>query len=569
MIEDIRIRDFALIDSLSLDFKEGFTVFTGETGTGKSILIGAVSFLLGGKFSPDMIRSGAAEACVAGTLRVAGNTAAEEWLAARGLETEDGSVLLKRVAKAAGKSSCWIQGGPVTRTELAEFTSFLVDIHGQHDHQSLLRVGEHRRFLDAYAGIEDEVAAFGSLYSRLTDARRRREEMDAARQNRAERAELLAFAAQEIAAAALEPGEDGRLEAEEKRLSLHEKLCASLEQGLAVLTADDAGDSCGVLPLLKKASSLLETAAGVDPAFAAQTSRLENAFYEIEDAAAELERRLHTEVFDPQRLEAVEERLSLLYRLKKKYGPSLEDVMAYGETAARELETLANWDENRSALDGEISALEKELLAAGNRISEKRAAASAGMAHAVEDILRMLGMAGTRFQVSLQPKGAEGGVRTASQYGFDDIEFRISANPGEPLRPLAKIASGGEISRVMLALKTVLAGADKTGTLIFDEIDTGIGGEVAVAVGTHIRNLSRSRQILCITHLASIACQADNHIVIEKKSSGGETRTSAREIREQDREEEISRMLSGGKGGEVSLHHARELLEKYSGGRHA
>ena len=346
-------------------------------------------------------------------------------------------------------------------------------------------------------------------------------------------------------------------------------LCASLEQGLAVLTADDAGDSCGVLPLLKKASSLLETAAGVDPAFAAQTSRLENAFYEIEDAAAELERRLHTEVFDPQRLEAVEERLSLLYRLKKKYGPSLEDVMAYGETAARELETLANWDENRSALDGEISALEKELLAAGNRISEKRAAASAGMAHAVEDILRTLGMAGTRFQVSLQPKGAEGGVRTASQYGFDDIEFRISANPGEPLRPLAKIASGGEISRVMLALKTVLSGADKTGTLIFDEIDTGIGGEVAVAVGTHIRNLSRSRQILCITHLASIACQADNHIVIEKESSGGETRTSAREIREQDREEEISRMLSGGKGGEVSLHHARELLEKYSGGRHA
>ena len=307
----------------------------------------------------------------------------------------------------------------------------------------------------------------------------------------------------------------------------------------------------------------------MDPAFAAQTSRLENAFYEIEDAAAELERRLHTEVFDPQRLEAVEERLSLLYRLKKKYGPSLEDVMAYGETAARELETLANWDENRSALDGEISALEKELLAAGNRISEKRAAASAGMAHAVEDILRTLGMAGTRFQVSLQPKGAEGGVRTASQYGFDDIEFRISANPGEPLRPLAKIASGGEISRVMLALKTVLSGADKTGTLIFDEIDTGIGGEVAVAVGTHIRNLSRSRQILCITHLASIACQADNHIVIEKESSGGETRTSAREIREQDREEEISRMLSGGKGGEVSLHHARELLEKYSGGRHA
>ena len=565
MIEDISVKDFALIDSLSLELRPGFTVFTGETGTGKSVLIGSISFLLGGKPQADTVRTGADEAWAAGTVCVEGNKDALEWLAAHGIEADSGRVLLKRNAKAAGRSSCWIQGVPVARAELAEFTSFLVDIHGQHDHQSLMKPQEHRRFLDAYAGIEEEVAVFSALYAELASARKKRDEIDEAGKSRAERMELLSFAVDEIKAATLEEGEDEALEAEEKRLSQHERLVSCLGQCAAALGAGSASARQeGAIPLLKKALSLLVNASAVDSALAAQVSRLENVFYEAEDAASEIAAYLDSALFDPARLQAVEERLSLLYKLKKKYGPSLDDVIAHGAAAERELEELANASESRASLDAEIAGLEKRLIAEGGEISKKRKEAASLMERGVEAVLSSLGMAGTRFKVRLSPKESAGGGRTASQFGFDDVEFMISPNPGEPLKPLSKIASGGEISRVMLALKTALADADKIDTLIFDEIDVGIGGETAVAVGSHIHRLSRGRQILCITHLASIACQADNHIIIEKSSDGEKTRTSAREIGGDARAEEISRMLSGGGGGTASLDHARELLEKYA-----
>ena len=566
MLEDISIKDFALIDSLSLELRPGFTVFTGETGTGKSVLIGSISFLLGGKPQADTVRTGADEAWAAGTVNVANNTDALEWLAEHGIEADAGRVLLKRNAKAAsGRSTCWIQGVPVARAELAEFTSFLVDIHGQHDHQSLMKPQEHRRFLDAYAGVEEEVAAFSVLYAELAAARKKRQEIDDAGKSRAERMELLSFAVAEIKEAKLEAGEDDSLEAEEARLSQHERLISCLDQCANALGAGSASSQQeGAIPLLKKALSLLQTAGAIDGALAAQAARLEGVFYEAEDAAAEVAAYLNSALFDPARLEAVEERLSLLYKLKKKYGPALDDVIAYGDAAEKELEELSNADESRAELDALIARLEKRLLADGNALSKKRQAAAATMEKGVEEVLASLGMAGTRFKVRLTPKEGGAGMRTASQYGFDDIEFMISTNRGEPLKPLSKIASGGEISRVMLALKTALADADKIDTLIFDEIDVGIGGETAVAVGEHIHRLSRGRQILCITHLASIACQADNHIRIEKSSDGEKTRTSAREITGEERAEEISRMLSGGGGGVVSLNHARELLEKYA-----
>ncbi len=567
MIEDISIKDFALIDSLSLSFGEGFTVLTGETGTGKSILIGSISFLLGGKAGPDVIRSGSDEALVAGTVSVPDKGPAAEWLSSRGIEPDSGRILLKRNARSGGRSSCWIQGVPVTRNELAEFTSFLVDIHGQHDHQSLLKVPEHRRFLDAYAGITDEVAAFSGLYGQLVSARRRREEMDSARQNRDEKIELLSFAVKEIADAKIEVDEEEKLEEEAKRLSQHEKLCSALEQCSAMFGSDSSSGAAGVLSLMKRAKGFIETAAGIDSSFFSEIPRLENAFYEIEDINSNIGNYLNSTVFDPSRLEAVEERLSLLYKLKKKYGPSLRAVLDYAEEASRELEELSSLEESRSSVDSEIASLERRLLADGKLISEKRAAASGKMEESVEEILKSLGMAGTKFKVSLSPKeSSEGGGKTVSQYGFDNVEFLISANPGEPLRPLAKIASGGELSRVMLALKTVLADADSAGTLIFDEIDTGIGGEVALAVGSYIHNLSRSRQILCITHLAGIACQADNQVVIEKKTDAAGTITSAHTVSGDERAAEISRMLSGGAGSGVSMEHARKLLNEYSGG---
>ncbi len=565
MIEDISIKDFALIDTLSLNLPPGFTVFTGETGTGKSILIGSISFLLGGKPQADTVRTGAEEAIASGTVLVEKNEGALQWLSEHGIEADSGRVLLRRSAKLGGKGACWIQGVPVTRLELAEFTSFLVDIHGQHEHQSLFRVSEHRRYLDAYAGIEDEVKAFSLLYAKLTSARQRREELSAEEKGLSEKRELLSFAIQEIEAAALEAGEDENLEAEEKRLSQHEKLYAALDQSVASLGGSSSSlPQDGALSLIKKALATLESAAAIDSSLAGQVSRLENVFYEAQDISAELSEAMNSAIFNPARLEAVEERLSLIYKLKKKYGPSLDDVIAFKQNAEKELEQLEHRDEEQGALNAEISALEKKLLEEGSVISQKRQKASIDMEKAVEDVLASLGMKGTSFKVSLKAKDSPEGKRSVSQFGFDNVEFLISPNPGEPLKGLAKIASGGELSRVMLALKTVLARADKTGTLIFDEIDTGIGGESAVAVGNHISGLSKGRQVLCITHLASIACQADNHIMIEKKSVNGKTSTSACEIKGEERAEEISRMLSGGKGGAASLDHARELLAKYN-----
>jgi DNA repair protein RecN (Recombination protein N) len=560
MLEDLAVKDFALIDSVSLDFGKGLNILSGETGAGKSILIGSLTFLLGGKAGPDSIRTGAEEARVSGTVWLEpGKTQARAWLAEKGIADDNDRVLLRRTLRSNGKSGTWIQDVPVTRAELAEFTSFLVDIHGQHDHQSLLKVEEHRRFLDAYAGIEAEVSAFTAMYVELAAKRKTRDDMNTSDQARAEKIELLGFAVEEIRGAALTPAEEDTLSDEEQRLSQHEKLYALIDQ-----TADGLSEAEGVVPALKRLRSALENAASIDSSLSAQLSRVENSFYELEDVSASLRQYRDALLFDPARLEQIEERLSVIYKLKKKYGATVADVLAYAADAEKQLEQLSQWETNRSLIDGEITALEKRMYAAGQAISEKRNKAARTLESGVEEILRTLGMAGTSFRVQLALRDGTDTMQRSGPYGFDTIEFMISANPGEPLKPLARIASGGELSRVMLALKTVLADADEAGTLIFDEIDTGIGGEVALAVGGHLKKLSARKQILCITHLASIAVRADNQIKIEKAVEGGKTVTRAFPVTGRQRTGEIARMLAGDVASEASMQHAEEMLSRYS-----
>ncbi len=561
MLEDLTVKDFALIDSASLEFPAGYTVLTGETGAGKSILIGSLTFLLGGKATTDLVRTGADEARVSGTICCAEESAsAREWLASRGIETENGRVLVRRTLRANGKTGAWIQDTPVTRTELAEFTSFLVDIHGQHDHQSLLKVEEHRRFLDAYAGLTDDVRAFTALYADLAAKRKLRDEMSTSERERAEKAELLRFAREEIAKADLKAGEDEELAAEEQRLSQHERLYSLTEQVTASLSGHD-----GAVALLKRARASLESAAAIDQTLSAYLGRLESAFYELDDISDALNAYESSLAFDPARLETIEERLAFLFRLKKKYGGTIAEVVAYAEDAAAQLERLEGWETNRTALDAEIASLEKAVYRAGTALSERRRAASSTLQTGVEGILSGLGMAGTSFRVRIDRREGSDTMQMSGPYGFDVIEFMISPNAGEPLRPLAKIASGGEISRVMLALKTVFAAADESETLIFDEIDTGIGGEVALAVGAHLKGLSAKKQVFCITHLASIAARADNQIKIEKAVVSGKTITKAYPVEGKRRVEEIARMLAGDGVGAASIQHAEELLAKYSG----
>ena len=569
MLEDLTIKDFAIIDCVTIDFNKGFTVLSGETGAGKSILIGAVSFLLGGKAEVSQIRAGCHEASVTGTFYFSPDTDMSEaalWLNEHGIELEENRIILRRFIKDTGKSSAWIGNVPVTRADLAEFSSFLIDIHGQHEHQSLMKVPEHRKFLDARAGLVEEVKHFTSVYSELVEKRRLLQKMNSSDSERLRKIDMYEFAVKEIEEAKLKPDEDIALEDEENRLSSYEKLFSGIE---AIKSTLDGSDS-SVVPLLKKIRRESQLVSSLDKSLVSLDGRIESSFYELSDICEEYENYARKLVFDPVHLQEVQDRISLIYNLKKKYASSssasLKEVFDYYENAKSELEKLGAGAESREELEKNVSELEKNVYVLAKSISDKRKTAAANMSSEVESLLKQLGMNGTRFSVGISEKPGNDVEQRCGPYGMDNIEFLISANPGSPMLPLAKIASGGELSRVMLALKTIFAQNDAVQTLVFDEIDTGIGGEIAVAVGKHMQNLAKNRQILCITHLASIAVYADNQIKIEKGVVNGKTASNVHPVTGEDRVGEIARMLSGDSVSPESLEHARSMLLKFSGG---
>ncbi len=566
MLEELNIKDFAIIESEKIEFQKGFTVLSGETGAGKSILIGALSFLLGGKADASQIRSGSREASVSGLFLLEGDffREAKAWLEERGMELEDERILLRRFIREGGKTGSYIGNTPVTRAELAEFSEFLVDIHGQHQHQSLMKVSEHRKFLDSRAGIVREVEDFTRLYGELVEKRRLLDQLNSSSQDRERRVEMFSFAVREITEARLEQGEDERLEEEENRLSSYEKLYGAVE---SIKTMIDGGDS-SVIALLKKIRRESQGATSLDRTLSSLDGRLESAFYELSDISEEFSSYSENLVYDPVHLSEIQERLSLIYSLKKKYASSssapLSEVFDYLSEAERQLESLGAGSESRGEIEAQVGELEKKVYVAAKSISEKRKAVSEKLSEEVMEILEKLGMKGSRFGVRLLEKPGNDVEQKCGPYGMDDVEFLISANLGSPLQPLAKIASGGELSRVMLAIKTIFAKNDPVQTMVFDEIDTGVGGEVAVQVGEHLGRLSKNRQIFCITHLASIAVFADNQIKIKKAVAGGKTASSVEPVAGEERVQEIARMLSGDSDSQASLDHARAMLEKFA-----
>jgi len=578
MLEELTIKDFALIESDYLEFEKGFTVLSGETGAGKSILIGALSFLLGGKAELQQIRNGKTEASVSGIFTVNPlkerknlneedeAQSAAEWLELHGIEIENNRVLLRRFIRNTGKSGAWINDTPVTRADLAQFSSFLVDIHGQHEHQSLMKVSEHRKFLDSRAGITNEVSDFTKYYASLVSKRKELAEYMLSSGERLRKLDMCNFALQEIDKAKLKKDEDISLEEEEARLSSFEKIYTAAESINNLFSDSDSG----LVNLLKKIRRESAAIAEMDKSVAPLNERVESSFYELSDLADEFSSYQQKLIFDPNRLLEVEDRLSLIYNLKKKYTSSvnapLSELFEYYNKAQNFINENSGENNKEAILKNEVKELEKEVLTRANAISARRKAVADKLSSEVDEILAKLGMAGTHFEVSLKEKAGTEIEQKCGPYGKDDIEFMISANPGTPLLPLAKIASGGELSRVMLALKTIFAQNDSVETLIFDEIDTGIGGEVAVAVGSHLKNLAKNKQIFCITHLASIAVYADNQIKIEKAVSGGITSSNVYLLSGENRVVEIARMLSGDSNNEQSLEHARTMLNKYSGG---
>lgn len=560
MLDELVVQNYALIDRASVTFGRGLNVLTGETGAGKSILIGALSLLLGVKGDTSSIRTGTEEAVVSGVVRVEGNGGALAWLADRGVEPEDGSIIIRRVLKRTGRGSIFVQSSPVTRQDLDELTSFLFDMHGQHEHQSLLSRESQRVLLDRYGGIEEEASAYSRAFQELSAKKRRFEKLESREKSQLREMDILTFAINEIKGAALRPGEEEELERERTIVSQHEKLYTLLDE----IHQKSAANRTGSLALLRDVRGAMESIVGIDPDLAPLSKRLEDAYFELEDVAEELRRYQLSVHFSPDRLEEIESRLAQIHRLEKKYGESIEAVLEFSRTSEADLESMENWQEDKERLLAEIAEGERAVLAAAEELSRHRRAAAEELTRLVAGKLEALGMPKAVFSIETERAGAEGEQAVPGPHGIDSIEFTISPNKGEPLKPLRSIASGGELSRIMLAIKSVIAETDQISALIFDEIDTGIGGEIGRAVGEHLKELSAGKQVLCITHLASIAVYADNHVKVEKHVEGGRTFTGVQGISGEGRVREIARMLAGDSAGEVSLTHAEDLLKRFS-----
>jgi len=584
MLEELTIRNYALIDTISLSFRPGFNVLSGETGAGKSIIVGSLGFLMGGKAETDLIRSGSDEASVSALVSIRrGNAEVTEWLKSRDIDCDDDTIIVRRNLRSSGRSSIFIQNTPVSRADLSALMALLFDLHGQHDHGSLLRKENHRLYLDRFAGIEADVSAYGKLFAELSEKRKTLEASLHSERDREARLELLRYAVDEISAAAPKDGELRDLENEAQMLGDFERLAGHV--GSAADSLYDGDES--MLSQARHARSALDAAAAIDSSLTDLGKRLEDMYYEAEDIVAEFRSYSEGLSYDPERQRIVDERLALLYRLRKKYGDlssktgsgeTMEPILAYRVAAEAEIEALTGSEENREKIKSEITVLEKEITARASALRQKRKNAAISLDKRIPDILKNLGMANARFSPAVTAKTREG-TPVYGPWGADEVEFLISANSGEPLKDLSRVASGGELSRIMLAIKSAFhagmpAGEGSAGggnptdvtdsieTMIFDEIDAGIGGGIALAVGEYLEKIGKTRQIFCVTHLASIAVRAGNHLKVEKQIEGGRTFTNVIPLDEQGRRREIARMLAGGTG-EVALAHADDLISKY------
>jgi DNA repair protein RecN (Recombination protein N) len=559
MLEELSVRGYALIDSLNMNLTKGFNVLSGETGAGKSILIGALSLLLGEKGDIESIRTGTDEAEVTGMINMGGNKDALKWLEEKGIEPEEGVIILRRILKRSGRGPVFIQSASMTKQDLQELTSFLFDLHGQHEHQSLLSVENHRKTLDRFSGAEGLADSVHSLFTRLTEKRQQYEDLVSSERERLREADILQFAVTEIEKAGLKEGEEEELEQQIRILSDHEKLFTLIDE-IYDATAENRG---GSLAHLRKSMKALDEVARIDPKLKDLYTRLETAFYDVEDVSESIREYRDTIQFDPEKLESLEQRLALVHNLEKKYGDNIPEILGYLEKSKESLETMENWEEVKETLKAELKQLEKNLSSQATELSEKRKAGAKELEQRIEENLKRLGMPNAVFAIDLKKKENQQGKAVCGAYGFDRVEFLISPNQGEPQKPLKQIASGGEMSRIMLAIKSVLSELDIIDTLIFDEIDAGIGGEVALQVGEYLHRLAAHKQVLCITHLASIAVRADNHITVEKKTKDNRTVTELKSLEGQDRVREIARMLSGDTNRDASLSHAAEMLKEF------
>jgi DNA repair protein RecN (Recombination protein N) len=560
LLLELTVERLALIDALRLPLQPGFNVLTGETGAGKSILLDAIGLLLGNRGSAELIRNGEDSALVEAVIALSPSTQArvkpllEEW----GLPWDESLIISRELFK-SGRTVCRVNGRLATVQMLRELGWRIVQQHGQHDHHGLLRTEEQMRALDLYGHHEELLADVRTQFRHYLNCKRAYEETLLDEQGRAQRLDMLTFQIQEIEQADLQPGEEDRLRERRKKLQHVEKISTALQQAKSFL---DGEGTIGALTLLGNAHDHIAAAAAYDDSLHEAAELLQTAQVHADEAARLIYRHLDELDEDPSELDAIEERLAQIRALQRKYGASVEEVLAYYETAVQERDDLLHHEEKASRLFADMQAAETALHESCERLHQARVEAAERLSSEVVQTLRALSMPSARLEVRVWRRTQSDGTVQYSEDGFDQIQFLFSANVGEELKPLQKVASGGELSRTLLALKSVLADVDDLETLIFDEIDTGVSGVAAQSVAQQMRKIATSRQVLCVTHSAAIAAAAGTHYYIEKTERDGSTQTSVRKLDTSGRIRELARLLGAGIADETAVSHAKALLER-------
>lgn len=564
MLSRLYIKDFVLIDELEIEFSSGLNILTGETGAGKTIIIDALNAVLGERVTSDYIRSGSEKSIISALFEIPDNTRLKEILAYHGITLADQNLLLQREILPSGKHLCRINGKPVTLSILVEVGKSLVDIHGQHQHQSLLHPTTQLNLLDEYGKLDYLTSEVTQIYKQFTNLNERLNTLSTNEQMKVRHLDLLKFEQDEINQANLKEGEDEELEQEAKILRQAEKLHLLAQEAYQLLYGPEAINT-HFYQVVKRLSAIVE----LDPSLKETQDSAQTLYYQLEDISRQLDNYVQRIKFDAARLEEIESRLDLMSKLKHKYGRTISSILDYRDKISSQINSITHQEEEIARVREELSLVTGLLESKANQLSAKRKEISKQLAKAIVAQLSDLGMKKALFEVKIEvkedinsPIRYEAKAVKISSSGVDSIEFLISPNLGERLKPLANIASGGEVSRVMLAIKTILSEVDKIPTLVFDEIDTGIGGKIGQQVGAKLKHISQSRQVICITHLPQIAAYAQNHLHVEKKIIDQKTQTQVTKLDRVLRIKELAHLLDGHEVSTTSLKHAEELLEK-------
>lgn len=557
MLRDLAVRNFAIIRQFQVSFHAGLNVLTGETGAGKSILVGAINLVLGSRASQEMIRTGADEATVEAVFSIADHRGIRERLEAWGMDAGE-EVAIRRSIHRSGRNRVFVNGQLATLQQLQQLAEGFISISGQHEHQLLLEAERHLALLDAFGGLESVCRETGRLFSEWSGTKEELQRLRRFKEERAAHLDWVRFQLQELEAAALKPDEDALLERERNLLKHSATLLEASETTHQALYAGRGA----ILDQLSSIEKNLDLLKRIDPTQGYLMDHLEQGRIHLEELAHALQQYVHRISFDPQRLAAVEDRLAVLQRLGKKYGGSVEAMLQRMEDLRSTVGEGEGADLREEEMVRKLAGLRDAYLIGARKLSELRRQASARLSEEVQKTLHRLDMPRARFDVHFDGAGAEPADPAFKPTGIDEVEFLLSANPGEALKPLNKVASGGELSRILLALKSLLSRRGEAETLLFDEVDAGIGGRTAELVGIQLKDLAEMHQVVCITHLPQIACYGDVHYQVSKTTSGDETVSSVRLLSETERVEELARMLGGISISEKTREHARELLLK-------